>query len=93
MNVTAATIVITAIAIDRHVAFGSWKSAAHSHSAEPVNGIVNRQISPISSRTRCHGPRQPGGAILEQQIQPEVRFPCDERDGDEPEIGRDESGG
>ena len=55
MKVTAATIVITAMAIDRHVAFGSWKSAAHNHSAELVNGIVKRQMSPINSRTRCQG--------------------------------------
>ena len=79
MKVTAATIVITAMAIDRHVAFGSRKSAAHSHSAELVNGIVNRQISPIKQPHAMPRPRQPGGAILEEQIEPEVRFPRDER--------------
>jgi hypothetical protein len=81
------------MAIDRHVAFGSWKSAAHSHNAELVNGIVKRQISPIQQPHAMPRPRQPGGAILEEKVQPQVRFPRDEGNADEPEICRDESGG
>ena len=39
------------------------------------------------------GPRQPCGAVLEQQVKPEVRLPRDKGDADEPRVAGDEARG